>query len=240
MLLIETDNGFVLVDTGFGLRDCAQPGPRPGFTRHLIRPVLQRNETAARQIDELGFRRDDVRHIIVTHLDMDHIGGLADFPGAQVHLTATEAQGAIHAPSWREQIRYRATQWAHGPMLTEHTAGGEHWRGFAATKELDDIAARIVLIPLPGHTRGHACVAVDAGHRWVLHCGDAFHDSAILDGHSREPLALAAQATVTAFDRGQMKDNHARLAELVGRNDSDLLLVNAHDPTLLNLARDSA
>ena len=26
-----------------------------------------------------------------------------------------------------------------------------------------------VMIALPGHTRGHACVAVDAGHRWLLH-----------------------------------------------------------------------
>ena len=39
-----------------------------------------------------------------------------------------------------------------------------------------------LLISLPGHTRGHACVAVDAGHRWVLHpCADP--DLMIVSAH---------------------------------------------------------
>ncbi|MFE6931116.1 MBL fold metallo-hydrolase [Streptomyces sp. NPDC057699] len=44
-------------------------------------------QTAARQVEKLGFSRDDVRHIVLTHFDADRIGGLADFPDAQVHLT---------------------------------------------------------------------------------------------------------------------------------------------------------
>jgi glyoxylase-like metal-dependent hydrolase (beta-lactamase superfamily II) len=240
VLLIETDNGLVLVDTGFGLRDCADPGTRLGPLRHIIRPVLQRDETAAHQVEALGFQREEVRHIIVTHLDLDHIGGLADFPHAQIHLTAAEASGAIHSPSWREKIRFRATQWAHGPRLTEHTADGERWRGFAAAKELDDVAAGIALISLPGHTRGHACVAVDAGHRWVLHSGDAFYHPSILDGRSREPRVLTVQENFVAFNRDQMKDNHARLAELFRRGEPDLLIVNSHDPSLFRQARASA
>ena len=240
VLLIETDNGLVLVDSGYGLQDCARPGPRLGPIRHLFRPVLAPVETAAHQVEALGFRRDEVRHIIATHLDLDHIGGIADFPQAQIHLTAAEARGAIHSPSPREKVRFRATQWAHGPMLTEHTADGEPWRGFAAAKELDEIAGGIVLIPLPGHTRGHACVAVDAGHRWVLHCGDAFYHRAALDGRSRAPRVLTAAEHLVAFDRKQMLDNHARLAELFGRGEPDLLIVNSHDPGLFGHARDSA
>ncbi|MET0699816.1 MAG: MBL fold metallo-hydrolase [Mycobacterium sp.] len=239
VLLIETGAGLVLVDSGFGLPDCDEPR-RLGLTRHFIRPLLRRDETAVRQVEALGFHRDDVRHIVVTHLDMDHIGGIADFPHAQIHLTAAEAQGAMHSPSWREKMRYRAAQWAHGPLLTEHAAVGEPWRGFAAAEELDEIAAGIVLIPLPGHTRGHTCVAVDAGHRWVLHAGDAFYDAAVLDGHSREAPILAAQANLTAFNRAQMKDNHTRLAELCGRGEPDLLIVNSHDPKLLTEARAEA
>lgn len=44
-------------------------------------------------------------------LDLDHIGGLSDFPHAQVHVTATEALGAITSPSRFEKTRYRC---AHG------------------------------------------------------------------------------------------------------------------------------
>jgi glyoxylase-like metal-dependent hydrolase (beta-lactamase superfamily II) len=60
---------------------------------------LSHNETAVRQIEELGFGAADVRHIVLTHFDLDHIGGLADFPDAEVHLTAGEARGSVHAPS---------------------------------------------------------------------------------------------------------------------------------------------
>ncbi|MCT9113339.1 MBL fold metallo-hydrolase [Streptomyces mirabilis] len=47
---------------------------------------------------ELGFDRTDVRHIVLTHFDADHIGGLSDFPHAQVHVTAAEALGGAVSP----------------------------------------------------------------------------------------------------------------------------------------------
>lgn len=85
-LLIETDrHGLVLVDTGFGLKDVHHPHrwpePRiPLFFRSLLNIRLREAGTAARQVEALGFARSDVRHIVLTHLDFDHAGGLEDFP----------------------------------------------------------------------------------------------------------------------------------------------------------------
>jgi glyoxylase-like metal-dependent hydrolase (beta-lactamase superfamily II) len=232
VLLVETHAGLVLVDSGFGLLDCADPR-RIGPSRRVLNPRFDVEETAARQVEALGFHRDDVRHIITTHFDIDHIGGLADFPDAQVHVTAAEALGAMRPPTRMERFRFRPAQWAHGPKIVEHEPDGEKWRGFAAAKELDAIAPGIVLVSLPGHTRGHACVAVDAGHRWVLHCGDAFYYEGTLDGRSPVPLALKLSEAMVAFDRKAMHDNHSRLAELYARRDPELLIVSAHDPKLL-------
>lgn len=232
VLLLETDNGLVLVDAGFGLLDCADPR-RIGPSRRVIRPRFDVAETAARQVEALGFHRTDVRHVVATHCDVDHVGGIADFPSATIHVTAAEALGLLKGPTRMERFRFRSTQWAHGPRIVEHEPTGEKWRGFAAAKELDSIAPGIVLVSLPGHTRGHACVAVDAGHRWVLHCGDAFYYEGTLDGRSRVPWGLKVSEKLVAYDRKAVYDNHSRLAELYAQRDPKLLIVSAHDPRLL-------
>lgn len=233
VLLVETDNGLVLVDTGYGLADIADPRRRIGPMRHLLKPAFDPDETAARQVQALGFRRDDVRHIVITHFDLDHIGGLADFPAAQVHVTAAEIDGAIRSPSWRERVRYRPVQWEHRPDIVEHGAGGESWRGFAAAKQLDAVSPGVVLVPMPGHTRGHAAVAVDAGDHWVLHCGDAFYHRGEIDGRTAVPRTLKVQERVTALDFKRLSANQARIAELFARREPGLLIVCAHDAAQL-------
>lgn len=242
VLLLETDAGLVLVDTGFGLADVIDPGRRLGGARWLIRPALDPAETAVRQIERLGHARTDVRHILLTHFDLDHIGGLADFPDAQVHVTAAEASGAMWNPSRRELLRYRSAQWAHEPKIVEHTPDGEAWRGFAAAQELTEVAPGVVLLALPGHTRGHAAVAVEAGDRWLLHAGDAFFDEGTIDPERRSsvPFVLRNYELLMAFDREQVRDNHRRLAELFSRADPDLTILCAHDPDLFARVREAA
>ena len=186
-------------------RTTATTTPAIGPTRHLFKPVFDHDETALRQVERLGFTRDDVRHIVVTHFDMDHIGGISDFPDAQIHATAAEVQGAVQTRRSERRSASAPAQWAHGPKLVEHDPDGEKWRGFAAAKELDEIAPGIVLVSLPGHTRGHACIAVDAGHRWVLHCGDAFYHPGTLDGHSKVPAPIKVIEPLLAFDRKKVR-----------------------------------
>lgn len=75
-LLVETAGGLVLVDTGFGTADVA--GSRQVFSpilRSIARPALDPCETAIERVRALGYRAEDVRHIVVTHLDVDHAGG---------------------------------------------------------------------------------------------------------------------------------------------------------------------
>lgn len=236
VLLVETDNGLVLVDSGYGSADCDAHGARTGPIRHLTRPRLDRDETALKQVERLGFRQEDVRHIVLTHFDIDHIGGISDFPDAEIHCTAAEALGAMRAPTRAEKSRFRPAQWAHGPKIVEHDPDGEMWRGFAAAKELTDVSPGIVLVSLPGHTRGHACVAVDAGNRWLLHCGDAFYHPSTIGGDGRIPPVLGVFEKIAAFDRRRVAENHARLTELYRRNEPDLFLLCAHDEGLLELA----
>lgn len=238
VMLLETDTGLALVDSGLGLRDAADPGARFGPGRFYVRPRFDENEAAIRQVERLGFDPRDVRDIVITHFDADHVGGLADFPWARVHLTAGEADAATYPRSFVERQRYLPAQRDHHPTLVCHHPGyGEPWNGFAATEELTDVAPGLLLIGLPGHSRGHAAVAIDTGERWILHAGDAFYHHGQIDGTGHVPRALTIMERFIAEDMPQVRANHERLTELCAAQASELLLVNAHDPVLLRRAQ---
>lgn len=111
-MLVETDAGLVLVDTGYGLRDVAAPLERSSwFFLRLLDPNFREELTAVRQIEALGFSARDVRHI-VTHLDFDHAGGLDDFPDASIHLMRAEVDDAARQDSWLDRQRFRPPQWS--------------------------------------------------------------------------------------------------------------------------------
>ncbi|MEU9337101.1 MBL fold metallo-hydrolase [Streptomyces sp. NPDC048290] len=238
VLLVETDSGLVLVDSGLGLQDAADPAKRFGPARFYVRPAFDTTEAATHQVAALGYDVRDVRHIVLTHFDADHTGGLADFPWAQVHLTTTENHAALHPKGFTERGRYLTTHRAHNPLIIPHTLdGGEPWQGFPNAKELTDITDGIVMISLPGHTRGHAAIAVDAGTHWVLHVGDSFYHRGQIDGTGRAPKSLTTMERAVASDWSQVAGNHRRLTQLYAENPPGLLLVNAHDPTLLHRAQ---
>lgn len=236
VLLIEAPDHLVLVDAGFGLADFSGPGARIGPYRHLVRPVLRQQETALRQVRERGFDPRDVRHIVLTHADFDHAGGIADFPWARVHLSELEARAVRSRPSWLERRRYRPSQWDHRPMIVEHPWGTEHWEGFDGVAALDAVAPGMLLVPLPGHTAGHVGVAVLGADGWVLHAGDAFHDAESLAAGRSEPLVRLRQALL-AHDRDLLRSTQRRLAALAARRGADLRIVNAHDRELFEVAR---
>jgi glyoxylase-like metal-dependent hydrolase (beta-lactamase superfamily II) len=76
----------------------------------------------------------DVRNIVHTHLDLDHVGGLSDFPDALVHVHATALEAARRRDGFRARRRYRPKMWAHDPKWRTYTHGGERWMGFDAVR----------------------------------------------------------------------------------------------------------
>lgn len=75
-----------------------------------------------RQIQRLGFDPRDVRHIVLSHLDFDHAGGLDDFPHATLHLLEMERDYAMAQRTWMDRQRFSPQQWS--------TSG--NWRTYAA------------------------------------------------------------------------------------------------------------
>jgi glyoxylase-like metal-dependent hydrolase (beta-lactamase superfamily II) len=238
-LLIESSDGLVLLDTGFGRDDARNPARLGQPVRALLRPRPRLAETAVAQVEGLGFAPGDVRHIVATHLDLDHSGGLPDFPEAEVHVFAPELAAAL-APSLRERSRYLDAHLRHGPRWVEHRseAGGDRWFGFESVGILPGLDVELALIPLVGHSRGHTGVAVDAGERWLLHCGDAYFNHAEVATPPSCPPGLRFFQRLTAADNRSRTANAERLRELAASHGDDVTLFCSHDSH--ELAREQA
>ena len=167
-MLVETNQGPVLVDTGLGTRDYLAPTGSMKFFLSMMRSERNVNETAIQQVQHLGYRPGDIKHIIQTHLHLDHAGGLSDFPHAQVHVLKTEYNHVMSHHGWE----YRSEHWAHQPKWVLHEEIDGKWYDFDGIK-VEGLEPEIWLIPLIGHTPGHCGVAIKREQEWVLHAGDA-------------------------------------------------------------------
>jgi glyoxylase-like metal-dependent hydrolase (beta-lactamase superfamily II) len=233
-LLIETDaDGLVLVDTGIGTVNLREPVQSLGedFLAWAA-PVLSAAETAVQQVVRLGFRPEDVRHVVVTHLHRDHCGGLPDFPDAAVHLHEAE----LRATSALPQV-YLPLPWAHGPKWVTYDEGdGESWHGFDGVQQLRGLPADILLVPLTGHSPGHCGVAVRTGgaeSEWLLHAGDAYFHRNELRAGQAWPETLDVLRARVETDKEMRLANLDRLRAVVADESYGVRTVSAHDPAEL-------
>lgn len=156
-LLIENRDGLVLVDTGLG-EHCP-----PGYACTAPWALLQ-------GLEVLGVRRGDVRHVVITHGDFDHAGGLSlrmddggrqlTFPAAVHHLQRAEWED-LQAPHRRSADAYGAVPLSLLSAGKLHLVDGE-----------DLICPGISVRLSGGHTRGHQVVEIRSGNQLAFHLGD--------------------------------------------------------------------
>lgn len=230
-LVLESASGLVLVDTGVTAQDArqARAAHHPAFLA-VDNLRLDSRESAAERVRALGHRAEDVRHVVMTHLDFDHAAGLVDFPGAAVHLSETEAGAARHPEGAKARARYRPRQW--GDTRRWRTYGfNRTWFGLPAAEVL---GAEVLLVDLPGHTRGHCGVAVRDGARWLLHAGDAVFFRRELDPHPSVPTAARGYQWFMETSQRRRRRTLRALRELARSAGADVRVVCTHDPTLVD------
>lgn len=215
-VLLESSDGLVLVDTGFGVGDYRNPPPKVRWFTAFIGSRRDVEDTALHQVQKLGYRPGDVRHIVMTHLHLDHAGGLPDFPHAQVHVLRAEYEAALAPASFLERF-YVAQHFAHQPHWVIHDPQGEQWHAFQSVRILPAVSPEIHLVPLPGHTRGHCGVAVQVaeGH-WLFHCGDAL------------PAGFPETDPPEWLSRPMIGAHTSRLRQFASQHQDEILLISAH------------
>jgi len=222
-LLIETKEGLVLIDTG--MSKTHDNLVLKGYEK-AAGVDYSRFSTAKENLIAKGFKVSDVRHILITHLDFDHAGGLLDFPEATLHIYQKEWESANKAGI--HMLRYQKALWKNHKKVISYTDNGENWEGLNAIKPMEDIDDSILMIPLIGHTFGHAGFALNTdSDKWLFHVGDAYYNQLEFSGGIRS-LPYKTLARLSAMDNTKRLENLERIKNL--KNTEGLQVCNSHDP----------
>jgi putative intracellular protease/amidase len=177
--------------------------------------------TAVRQLERMGFDSAAVSDIIISHLDVDHAGGLRDFPNATVHLAAEEL-----ANLEAKNPRYLFNQFEHRPKWKPYVNSNGSWFALEARSLQLPFKAAVKLVFLPGHTRGHSGIAIEQSNgKWFLHAADTYYRRVELLTDDQPVSALSSH---TADDNNARIDSIAKLRRLVREHD-EVAFCSTHD-----------
>ena len=225
VFVIEHDDGLVLFDSGQDRASVTDPDYYPSSPlmrlvyRRLARFEIGPNETVSAQLAVLGYRAQDVRRVVLSHLHQDHIGGLRELTGARFVVSATEWE-AMRAPNaemagflprhtdlpgatWDKVTFDPTTDPALAPFTSAHDLLGD---------------GSLVLLPTPGHTAGSMSMLVRGRDAPLLLVGDLTYD---VD-------AMRRRLVPGVGTRAALRETSDRVLEFE-RHTGGLAILPAHD-----------
>jgi glyoxylase-like metal-dependent hydrolase (beta-lactamase superfamily II) len=187
-LLVEHDDGLVLVDTGLGNKEDAK--------FHDIYGVENAGADGRTMLEDglraLGHAPGDVRRVINTHLHFDHAGGNTyRDPSGAVELAFPNARYLVQ----HGELRYaaRANERTSASYLAPNFAPIAKRDRFDEAVGFGEVVPGISVLPTPGHTPFHQSVLVESAGETLCFLGDVVPTSAHLPlpwimGYDVEPL----------------------------------------------------
>lgn len=218
--LFHSNLGWVMIDSGYGLRDYHKPSLVMRLFWWFTRNPSDKQMAVVNQLHLYGIMPDEIRHILLTHLHIDHAGGISDFPSAQIHVLQREYEAALQHRG-RLGIGYDTHQWLHHANWCFYQEINATWFGMPAI-QLPLISPATYLIPAPGHTPGHAMIAFQVGEKWVLQTGSAGYPTHVADAAQQ---ARAPQW----FKRWLMGDYQEQLQQLWQQHGDTITFLSSHE-----------
>src|SRR5262249_30863136 len=119
----------------------------------------------------------DVKRVVLTHLHIDHDGGLAHFPRSEILVSPGELRTAR---GWMGRARgYLPNRWPSWFDPVPLSLGADAFGPFATSQRLT-AAGDVVAVATPGHTADHLSVAVlDQAVTYFL-AGDASYNERLM------------------------------------------------------------
>jgi N-acyl homoserine lactone hydrolase len=197
--VIDHPEGVIVVDTGQGTHLLDASRSLHPYHRWAVEFRLERDEEIGPQLRARGIGSRDVTRVVLTHLHVDHDGGLAHFPNTEILVSRGELRTAR---GWMGRLRgYLPNRWPRWFDPAPLDLVPEAFGPFVASRRLT-AAGDVIAVATPGHTGHHVSIVVeDHGTTYFL-AGDASYDERLMmarrvDGVS--PDDVVADATLGAI-----------------------------------------
>jgi N-acyl homoserine lactone hydrolase len=212
--LIEHPKGKVLFDTGNALEVARDKVAHWGEgVMKAYDPQMTEDDFAANQLSRIGIRPEEITHVVLSHLHLDHAGAVGAFPKATYVAQRAELQYA-YVPDFFQKSAYIRADFDK-PHLDWRLLEGERDDGWDL---FGDGALRIV--HTPGHTPGHQSLLVElpGTEPWLL-TGDSVYTEEILEEDILPGLVWSPSESVRSI---------ARMRHL--RETKGVRVITGHDP----------
>jgi N-acyl homoserine lactone hydrolase len=166
------DGRSIVFDTGFNPKVNTDPNRYLGFMVSILGGfAMAEGQDLVSQLREVGIDSTTVSHVVVSHLHFDHAGMVAEFPGAELVVDASElaaAHAATTDASLYNALDYEsAASWKSLELDTDQPLAT-----FVAHVDLLGDGS-LYVVALPGHTAGGIGLLVRLADGPVLLAADA-------------------------------------------------------------------
>jgi len=213
--LIEHHEGIIMVDTGQGAHLLETGRSLHPYVRWEVVFRIEREEEIGPQLRALGIGSRDVKRVVLTHLHMDHDGGLAHFPLSEILVSRREFDAAR---GWAGRVRgYLPQRWPPWFDPVPLDLGVERVGPFIASRLTADGA--VVAVATPGHTAGHISVLAHDGDITFFLAGDTSYN---------QDLMLAGQVDGVSTDEDVSRATLGAIQHLARKHPT--VYLPTHDP----------
>lgn len=205
MFVVDTDDGWVVFETGCDPDVMVDPEKTWGRLASAFHIEMSEGDHPLHRLESIGVRAEDVAHVVVSHLHMDHAGGLRFFRHSRIHVQRAELRWAMFPDAFGAAGLLRS-DFDHADLTYDLHEGDEQ------------IVPGVHVALTDGHTPGHQSLVVDLPSRRYVITGDVAYQRRQIDRGVPPPVTTDDFAAVRALTRVRAFEERDGAAVLINHD----------------------